>query len=211
MRPRIIIAASVLLLLLVGVIILAYVFFVDTPMKLAEATAGGIKEMFNFTPRVTIEQTVVIEQTTPIMEIATVSRDVFVDYSWSHSWLGSTKSLRVVGAFTVKAGFDLREPFTIAIEKHPLRVAATMPPPKILSLTMTSYRIDQDEDGWWNKIAIADREAAVRELQTTARTKAESSGILEEATRTIEQRIRELVAKNGATVEFLPNPVEHQH
>lgn len=211
MRTRTMVAAAGLLLLLFGVMTAAYILFVHTPMKLADATAGGIKEIFNFTPRVTIDQTVVIEQNAPIMEMATVSREVLVDHSWSHHWLGSTKSLRVVGAFTAKAGFDLHEPFTIAIEKNPLRVRATMPPARILSLTMKSYRIEEDESGWWNRISNADREAAVLELQETARAKAVSSGILDEAKKSIEQRIREVVEKNGATVEFQPDPLESPH
>ena len=67
----------------------------------------------------TINETVVIEQSTPILEVATISRQSLVDHSWSHSWLGSTKSLHIRGTFTAKAGFDLREPFTIDIHARP--------------------------------------------------------------------------------------------
>jgi hypothetical protein len=206
MRPRTIIAAVLLLLLTLGVLTTAYILFIHAPMKLAEAAAAGIKETFNFTPRITINQTVVIEQNTPIMEIATVARQVHVDHAWSHQWLGSTKSLRVTGSFTAKAGFDLRQPFTIDIARNPLRVTATMPPPQLLSLTMDTYRVEADDSGWWNRISSADREAAVLDLQAAARTRAETSGILEEARRTIEDRIREVAEKNGARVEFLSAP-----
>jgi hypothetical protein len=208
MRPRTIIAAVILLLLAFGVLTTAYILFIHAPMKLAEAAAGGIKETFNFTPRVTINQTVVIEQNTPIMEIATVARQVHVDRSWSHRWLGSTKSIRVTGSFTAKAGFDLRRPFTIDIARNPLRVSATMPPPQLLSLTMDAYRVEEDESGWWNRISTADREAAVLDLQAAARARAEASGILDEARRSVEERIREVAEKNGAQVEFLAAPAE---
>ncbi len=180
-----------------------YAIFFKAPMDLATATAGGIKELFNFTPRVTINQTVVIEQSAPIMEVATIAQQVMVDHAWSHTWLGSTKTIRLIGTFTAKAGFDLKEPFTIAIEKNPLRVRASLPPPKLLSLTMDSYRIALDESGWWNRVTDTDREAAVRDLQATARARAEGSGILEEARTTAEQRIREIVERNGAPVEFV--------
>ena len=208
MRPRTIIAAVILLLLTLGVLTTAYILFIHAPMKLAEAAAEGIKGTFNFTPRVTINQTVVIEQNTPIMEIATVARQVHVDRSWSHRWLGSTKSIRVTGSFTAKAGFDLRRPFTIDIVRNPLRVSATMPPPQLLSLTMDTYRVEEDESGWWNRISSADREAAVLDLQAAARERAEASGILEEARRSVEERIREVAGKNGAQVEFLAAPAE---
>ena len=181
-----------------------YAVFIKAPTELAHATAQGIQEFFNFTPRVKINQTIVIEQNASIMEVATVSRQLTVDYTWLHTWLGSTKTIHLIGTFTAKAGFDLKDPFTIEIEKSPLRVRASLPPPKILSISMDSYRIAADESGWWNRISSDDREAGVEQLQFTARTQAESSGMLEEARTSAEQRIKEIVQKNGSTVEFPP-------
>lgn len=192
------------LILVVGAAVVFYVIVIRAPIELAHATADGIREVFNFTPRVTVNQTVVIEQNTPILEVATVSRGISVDHTWSHTWLGSTKTIQVLGSFTAKAGFDLREPFTIEVERNPLRVVATMPPPRLLSLELDSYRVLRDESGWWNRIADADREAAVRDLVELARTRAVASGILEEARATAELRIREIVERNGASVAFVP-------
>ena len=194
----------------IGVLLIAssvafYLVFVKAPSDLAHNTASEIKEFFNFTPRVKIDQTVVVEQNTPILEVATVSREIYIDHAWSHSWLGSTKTLQLQGSFVAKAGFDLREPFEIDIERNPLRVEALMSPPKLLSLQMDTYRIVKDESGWWNRISDGDRETAVRELQEVARSKAETSGILDEARATIELRIREIVERNGATVQFTYN------
>lgn len=182
--------------------IAAYIVFVQIPTDLATNVASGIKEAFNFTPKVQINETVVIEQNTPILEIATVSREMMVEYSWSHQWLGSTKTIALRGTFTAKAGFDLREPFTITIRQYPLRVDANMPAPKLLSVQMNSYKIILDENGWWNRISDADRETAVQELQRIAREKAQNSGMLADARSTIEQRIKEIVERNGAMVEF---------
>jgi hypothetical protein len=201
---RFVIGGIVALVLIIIAAWSLYSVFIKAPAELATATARGIQEVFNFTPRVKIDQTVVVEQNTPILELATVSRDVMIDYSWSHTWLGSTKSIRLVGTFTAKAGFDLKEPFTIEISRTPLSVKASMPAPKLLSLTMNSYRIARDESGWWNRITIADREQAVRSLQENARREVEASGILDEARSTVEQRIKDIVERNGATVEFVP-------
>jgi hypothetical protein len=151
---------------------------------------------------VKINQTIVIEQSTPILEIATIARGVFVDHTWSHSWMGSMKTIELRGSFTAKAGFNLRDPFTITIERRPLTVSAILPAPKILSLQMDSYQVVQDESGWWNRISNADREAAVNELYAAARQQAETSGILDEARTTAESRIREIVERNGATIVF---------
>lgn len=180
-----------------------YIVLVKIPTDLASNVARGMKEILNFTPQVRINEHVVIEQSVPVAELATISRDLSVEYVWSHQWLGSTKTLALRGTFTAKAGFDLHEPFTVDIQKFPLKVRATMPLPKILSLQMNSYNVLRDEDGWWNKISPSDRENAVQELHRVAREKAENSGMLDETRSTVEQRIKEIVERNAATVEFV--------
>jgi len=140
------------------------------------------------------------------MEFATVARQLMVDYAWSHTWLGSTKAIHLRAVFTAKAGVDLREPFTLTIRRSPLRVDASLPPPKILSMSMDSYDVLQDEDGWWNRISNADRDSAMKQLQATATAQAVSSGMLDEVRSSMEDRIKEIVEKNGATVEFEPRP-----
>ncbi len=194
--------ALALAILMVGGGIAAYIVLVKAPSDLARNTAEGIRQFFNFTPQVQIDQTVVIEENIPVLEVATVSRNLFVDHAWSHTWLASTKTLELQGSFTAKAGFDLHEPFHIVIERSPLRVVAELSRPKILSLQMDSYRVVKDDDGWWNRISDRDREQAFQALQTLARTKVEASGILTEARATAESRIREVVERNGAIVEF---------
>ncbi|MGA9118793.1 MAG: DUF4230 domain-containing protein [Bacteroidota bacterium] len=200
----------VVVVLLIGALIAAYVVVVKIPLDLATATAREIKEAFQVTPQVRINQTVVIEQNTPIMELATVARQLMVDYSWTHTWLGSTKTLHLRGVFTAKAGINLREPFHIVITRNPLRVEALLPPPRILSLTMDSYGVLEDDSGWWNKISNADRESAMQSLQATARTQAESSGMLDEVRASFQDRIKQIVEKNGAVVEF-SSPLGHDH
>jgi hypothetical protein len=62
----------------------------------------------------------------------------------------------------------------------------------------------RDENGWWNRLTEEDRTNAVTTLQSIARRKAEGSGMLEEVKRSAEERIRELVERNGALVAFQP-------
>lgn len=106
--------------LAVGVVLVAsaiafYLVLVRAPAEIAGNVAEEFREFFNFTPRVTIDQTVVIEQSAPIMEVSTLSRNLLVEDRWEDQWLGSTKTVEIRGSFTLKAGFDLREPFTINI------------------------------------------------------------------------------------------------
>jgi hypothetical protein len=190
------------ILLFFGGTVAAYRLLIQAPAKLAQVTADGLRSFFQVTPRVTVNDVVVIEQNSPILEIATVSRPLLIDHEWAHTWLGSTKTVHVRGVFTAKAGYDLRKPFELRISGSPLRVAARLPRPQLLSLQMDSYEVVQDESGWWNRLTEADRTNAVTTLQALARQKAEGSGILEEVGRSAEERIRELVERNGAVVEF---------
>lgn len=192
----------VIVVLFIAGTLMAYRLLVQTPMELARATADGIRTMFQMTPRVTVNETVVIEENIPILEVATVSRALWVDHEWTHTWLGSTKTLHVQGTFTAKAGFDLHQPFDIRISSSPLTVTARLPAPRILSVQMDSFRVVHDENGWWNRLNATDRTEAVTSLQVIARSRAEQSGILAEVQRSAEERIRTLVERNGALVRF---------
>lgn len=196
-----IVALAVSLVLVSGSIAF-YVVFVRAPAEIAGNVAEGFQEFFNFTPRVTIDQTVVIEQNTPIVEVSTVSRNLFIEDRWEDQWLASTKTVEIRGSFTVKAGFDLKEPFTINISRYGRAIQASLPEPKILSVEMNTYDIIRDENGWWNRVTDQDREGAFYRLRTAAQKAAKDSGILEEARVTAKDRIREIVQRNGSTVEF---------
>jgi hypothetical protein len=190
--------------LLISAAISMYIVAVKAPTDLAQGLAANVKTWFNFTPRVKVGELVVVEQETPILELATVSRGVFVEYSWQHMWLGSTKTLQLTGAFTVKSGYDLHDAFELRVDKDPLRVTATLPPPRILSVQMDTLLVMRDESGWWNKITSLDRQNAVNALRVKAREKAEAAGILDSTVTTTEAQIRKIVEWNGSTVTFLP-------
>ncbi len=169
---------------------------VDVAGSLAESTAKAVREAFNFTPRISIDQVVVFEQNSPIMELATVERELYTQYTWKHSWLGSTKEITVRGVFVAKAGFDLRKPFHIDISRNPLSVRTQVPPAELLSLEMKEYKLVTDNDGWWNKVTPQDRQHAVRALMRSAREKANTSGIRDEAERSVQERLRDIVSRN---------------
>ena len=200
-KPVLIMALAVGVVLVISAIAF-YLVLVRAPAEIAGNVAEEFREFFNFTPRVTIDQTVVIEQSTPIMEVSTLSRNLFVEDRWEDQWVGSTKTVEIRGSFTVKAGFDLREPFIIDITRYGLTIQASLPDPRILSLEMNTYKIIKDENGWWNRVTDQDREEAFYRLRTAARKAVQDSGILEEARATAKERIREIVQRNGSTVEF---------
>lgn len=190
------VTAGFVLVALASVFYIAVRTPVDVAGSLAQSTATAIREMFNVTPRITVDEVVVVEQNSPIAELATVERELYTQYTWKHSWLGSTKELTVRGVFLAKAGFDLRKPFHIDIRRNPLTISTQLPPAELLSLDMQKYSVVTDEDGWWNKVTAHDRQQAVRALLRSAREKAADSGIREEAERSFEERIREIIARN---------------
>lgn len=204
LRGRSLTTRFVLLGTTAGFVALAFVssFYIavrtpaDVAGSLAESTAKAVREAFNFTPRISIDQVVVFEQNTPIMELATVERELFTQHTWKHSWMGSTKEITVRGVFVAKAGFDLRKPFHIDITRAPWSVRTQIPPAELLSLEMKEYKLVTDDSGWWNKITAADRQQAVRALLRTAREKAYASGIREEAERSVQERLRDIVTRN---------------
>jgi hypothetical protein len=204
-RAPLAIAAAVVIVI-AAVTMACYVVVVKVPLDLAYKTAEGVRRIFNFTPQVRINQTIVIEQNTPILEVAIVSREMFIDHSWQQTWMGSTKAIQIQGVFMAKAGFDLQEPFRIDIERRPLHVVARVPPPKLLSIEMKEYKVLKDENGWWNNVTLQDREEAVRQMRAEAIERAKHSGLLEESQASVEARIREIVERNGATAVFRKVP-----
>jgi len=109
----------------------------------------------------------------------------------------------MAGTFVAKAGFNLREPFTVRVNRNSREVSTILPKPRLLSLEMTGYRVLEDESGWWNRISNSDRELAVMQLTETARRQALSSGLLADAQRAAKARITEILERNGATAEFI--------
>lgn len=164
----------------------------------ANRMAQGFKSVFNFTPRVTVGGVTVVEQANSVVELATVQQDVVVDYHWSQTWLGSTKIMELRGIYRAKAGFSLRDPFQVSVDAG--RITAELPAPVLLSLEMTSYKVLQDDNGWWNKITPEDRENAIAAMHTEARTKAVQAGLLTEAKAKFRGELAEVIKSQAITM-----------
>lgn len=173
----------------------------NTAKNLAEQTAEGIKSVLNITPRVTINGLTVIQQTSPILELALMQQTLFKEYSWQHTYIGSTKTLMLRGEFIAKAGFDLHESFTIDIlqpSSGELSVQVILPKPRLLSLEMKQYSVAKDESGFWNFITAEDREHAVNAMQHEVRASVEQSDMMERVKTEMERRIREIITQRSA-------------
>jgi Protein of unknown function (DUF4230) len=192
-------AAAAIVLVLVGYGIVRHAMSDSTEavQTLASQAAQSVKDALNITPRVTVNSLTVIQQSSPILELAVIQQPVFKEYSWSHTSLGSTKTLVLRGEFLVKAGFNLQEPFVLRVENSttPAQVYARLPKARILSIEMKQYRVSKDESGFWNFITPKDREQAVAALQNEARASVETSGLLEQAEYDSQSRIQKAFEK----------------
>jgi hypothetical protein len=98
-----------LILLLITVSVTAYVIVVVIPARLAEKSYEGAKQIgrdiskvLQFTPEIKVNNTIVLQQQTPILELATVSQKFQHQYDWVNTWMGSTKKINISGVFEAR-------------------------------------------------------------------------------------------------------------
>jgi hypothetical protein len=197
------------IILLVTLSITAYVLIVYIPAQVAKRTYEGakqigkdFKEIFQFTPEVTVNNTVVLQQQTPILELATISQKFQHHYEWKNTWLKSTKTILITGTFEAKAGFDLNQKFSIHINEE--NATVILPHPKLLSLESMGDIKFKDEHGWWNPIRPEDRTAAINAFNMDAKRYAAEAEFVKDAQQAFETKIREIMKAHGknVTIEY---------
>jgi hypothetical protein len=191
-----------LIILLITVSISAYVIVVVIPARLAAKSYEGAKQIgrdisqvFQFTPEIKINNTIVLQQQTPILELATVSQKFQHHYEWINTRLYSTKKISIAGTFEAKAGFDLQEKFIIDMNDNTATI--TIPHAEILSTELLGDVKFQDEHGVWNWIDHEDREAALDAFQHDARKYAAEAEFIEQAEVNIERDLRQILESHG--------------
>ncbi|MFZ6009535.1 MAG: DUF4230 domain-containing protein [Bacteroidota bacterium] len=195
-----------LTVLLVTVGITAYVLLVTIPTRIAQRGYEGAKtigkdlrELFQFTPEITVNNTVIVQQQTPVLELATLSQRFQHHYQWTNTWMRSTKEITITGSFEAKAGFDLKEKFAITIyDDH---AVITLPEPKLLSLEPAGDISFKDENGIWNWVNQDDRTQAVNAFQKDARRYASQAQFIQDAKTKMEEQLLTIVKPHVKTAE----------
>ncbi len=200
-------------ILLITLGITAYVLVVVIPAQLAERSYEGAKqigrdisEAFQFTPEITVNNTVVLQQQTPILELATLSQKFQHQYTWTNTWLGSTKEIRIRGSFEAKAGFDLNKKFSIQIEDE--KAIVTLPKPQLLSMESLNDVKFEDENGVWNWVDMEDRSKALNAFTGDARKYAEQAQFILQAQEVMEKKLTEILKLHGKEVTIRYPEVE---
>jgi hypothetical protein len=196
-----------IIILIITFTVAAYWIVVVIPGRLAEKTYEGAKQIgrdfaraFSFTPEVTVNNTVLLLQQSPVLELATVSQKFQHHYDWTNTWLGSTKKISIKGGFEAKVGFDLRKKFTIEINDD--KAIVYLPPPELLSIQPLDDVTFRDESGVWNWVNMDDRSKAMNAFTGDARKYAARAGFVEAARESMVKQLTEILKSHGKTVEF---------
>ncbi len=158
-------------------------------MEIAERIKKSVVEITNIEPRVVVNNKVHYEQSSSILELALTTRETLVEREMDHTWLGSTKRIKMRGIYAVKSGFDLSRPFSIVVEGE--KATIKLPPARILSSEPKNIEVLQLNNGLWNKINPEDVELEVNSLNLMAREKMLQENINAEAEKAIVEKLRE--------------------
>jgi hypothetical protein len=169
--------------------------------------ADAFSQVLHVQPQVTVNERVVLAQTAPIAELAVVQKDELITISLDeHLAVLSVpiplteKKLAAEATFRVKAGFDLREPFSVSLDPRARDLKAQMPHAKILSVEQLSPVALHGEDAILNRVNDDERTEILKNLLDAARDAAEKSGLCQEAEKQVAARLTELMHRNGQTL-----------
>jgi len=146
-------------------------------------------EMAQLQPRVLVNNRVYLEKTVSVAELAILSRQVEVENELVHTWAASTKRVKLHGTYIARAGFDLKQDFTVSVD--PNEISVRLPHASILSLEQRQVDILAFENGLWNRISAADLQNELATLPDLARQRAAQSGILPEAEDALKKQLEE--------------------
>ena len=159
--------------------------------RLGKDVRSAFVDIAHLQPRITINNRVYMEQTVPVSELVVLSRRLEVEHDFLHTWLGSSKRVRLHGTFTVKAGFDLQQ--ELVVDVRPDQIVIQLPHAQILDVAQDQVDVLAFENGFWNRISGDDVQNELAILPQLARQKATEAGLPAEAERALEQQLNERV------------------
>jgi hypothetical protein len=196
--PAAVLASILILALLGGFIFYRLVLLPERAAAAAQAQIGHVlqaaKQAFadivHAQPRVVVNQRVVLEQASPVLELAVLQREITVERETENTWLGSTKTLRIRGTYRVKAGYDLRQPFEANIDGgQPQVLRVGLPRAKLLSVELEKLDLLTMDNGLWNKVEPEEFETEVNGLNLDARRQAMTEGLAAEAEKMLTEQL----------------------
>ena len=159
--------------------------------RLGKDVRAAFFDVAHLQPRITINNRVYMEQTTPVSELVVLSRHIEVEHELLHTWVGSSKRVKLHGTFNAKAGFDLQQDLSIDIRSD--EIIVQLPRAQILGVDQQHVDVLEFENGLWNRISGEDLQSELSILPQLAAKKAAESGLPAEAERTLQRQLGERI------------------
>jgi hypothetical protein len=159
--------------------------------RLSKDLRAAFVDIAQLEPRITINNRIYMEQTRPVSELVVLSRRIEVEHEFLHSWVGSSKRVKLHGTFNAKAGFDLRQNVSIDIRSN--EIIVQLPHAQVLGIEQGQVDVLAFENGLWNRISGEDLQKELSILPRMAREKATESGLPAEAEHALRQQIEQRI------------------
>src|SRR3954454_10246157 len=159
--------------------------------RLCKNLRAAFVDIAHLQPRITINDRVYMEQTTPVSELVVLSRRIEVEHELFHTWAGSSKRVKLHGTFIAKAGFDLRKGLSVDI--RPNEVMVQLPHAQILGVEQQQVDVLAFENGLWNRISGQDVQSELSALPELTWKKAAESGLPAEAQEVLQQQLEQRI------------------
>jgi len=159
--------------------------------RLGRNLRAAFVDIAHLQPRITINDRVYMEQTTPVSELVVLSRRIEVEHELLHTWVGSSKRVKLHGTFIAKSGFDLRKGLSIDI--RPDGIMVQLPHAQILGVEQQQVDVLAFENGLWNRISGQDVQSELSVLPDLAWKKAAESELPNEAEETLQQQLEQRI------------------
>ncbi len=192
------IAFALIALVVASVVVVVFLRLESWPARTAKQSTAELErlgkdlraafiDIAHLQPRIMINNRVYMEQTTPVSELMVLSRRIEVEHEFLHTWMGSTKRVKLHGTFRVKAGFDLRQDLKVDI--RPDQIVIQLPHAQILDVTQEQVEVLAFENGFWNRISGDDVQSELSILPELAREKAAETGLSVEAEHALQKQL----------------------
>jgi Protein of unknown function (DUF4230) len=159
--------------------------------RLGKNLSAAFIDIAHLQPRITINDRIYMEQTTPVSELVLLSRRIEVEHELLHTWVGSSKRVKLHGTFIAKAGFDLRKGLSIDI--RPDEIMVQLPRAQILGVEQQQMDVLAFENGLWNRISGQDVQSELSVLPELAWKKAAESELPTEAEETLQKQLEQRI------------------
>ena len=195
-------AFALIALIIVAAAVFIFLRLESWPARTAKQGAGELErigrdlraafiDIAHLQPRITINNRIYMEQTTPVSELVVLSRRIEVEHELLHTWVGSSKRVKLHGTFNVKAGFDLRQ--NLSIDIRPNEIVVQLPHAQILGIEEDQLDVLAFENGLWNRISGEDVQNELSILPQLAREKALESGLPAQAEHALRQQLEQRI------------------